>query len=82
MTPFIKLDETDALGSLRGPVLVNVDAIILVTPAGVSHCALQMRSFSNGDEAETTVPLGVTSSRFFVAGTLNQIQIKLNCAGS
>lgn len=82
MTAFIILDETDACGTPRGQILVNVDAIIRLTAQGPTHCALLTRSFTKGHEAAASLTDGVTSSRVFVAGSLRDLQIKLNCAAA
>lgn len=80
MTALIILDETDIQGAPLGPVLVNVDAIIRVTALGPNHCAVLTQSFTTGHDTEVSMSDGMISSRFFVAGTLQQLQIRLNCA--
>lgn len=80
MPAFVIFHETDFSGTPRGSILVNVDSIIRVTPQGSNHCAMLTRSFTAGHETAAAISDGVTSSRFFVSGTLQEVQIKLNCA--
>ena len=77
---FVKLDETDSNGTPLGEVLVNADAIIRITAEGPNHCAVLTLSFTTGPEMPAHQSHRTTSSRFFVAGTLRDLQQRLNCA--
>lgn len=68
MSVFLLLDLTDDDGTVRHKTMVNVDAVIRIDPVGQNHCRLLLQSFP--------------SKEFCVAGSLGDLQMKLNCACS
>lgn len=77
MTAFIILDETSSEGNFPRETLINVDAIVRLISLGPNHCALLTRSFANGPN-----PYFTPNSIVFVAGSLRDLQIKLNCVAA
>ena len=78
MTVFLIFDETTPEGGIYRKTLVNVDAIIRLDPRGPNHCSMLMRSFTSGPFAAFMSDMHLSSSLLFVAGSLEQLQIKLN----
>lgn len=66
MTAFIILNSVDDDGTVRHRTVVNAEAVVRIDPIGPKHCRLVMQSFPSGE--------------LCVAGTLEELQIKLNIA--
>lgn len=77
MTAFVMLDETSPEGDFLRETLVNLNAIVRLVPQGPNHCALLTRPFANGPN-----PCFTPNSIVFVAGSLRDLQIKLNAAAA
>lgn len=68
MAVFLILDETDVDGRFLRKTAIDAESIFRIDAVGSSVCSLRMRSSP--------------SESLYVKGTLEQMQIKLNCACS
>ncbi|SDF54270.1 hypothetical protein PUH89_06225 [Rhodobacter capsulatus] len=82
MTVFVMLDETDARGFAFGQTVVNADAITRIVPEGPAHCRLLLNSCVTANRDGTLTPWEWERCQLFVAGTLQQVQLRLNMSAS
>lgn len=82
MTLFLMLDETNHEGCFLRKTLVNLNDVIRLVPNGPNHCSMLLRSFTIGPYQATLSNLHLSSSLLFVAGSLQELQVKLNIVGS